>query len=324
MATRNIYRFILLMVFAIVFMACKKDGNVTLPEVATYLPQYVASTEATVGCTVDSDGGADIICGIYIGTSQNPDKTGTQFQIATDIGAFLGQVTGLTPNVQYYVRAYAKNTKGEGLGEEISFTTPEKVSDIEDNLYNTVKIGGQMWMAENLRTTTYNNGEVIGATASPGLDISAETTPKYQWAYDGSVGNIDSYGRLYTWFTVTDSRKVCPAGWHVPSDAEWTSLETVLGGFTIAGSKLKEIGNSHWIAPYNLDATNESCFRALPGGYRNMTGGFSYLENNGYWWSSSEADLLNSWIRSLSVQSGQALRSDYIKKHGLAVRCIKD
>jgi len=312
------------MVLTISFVTCKKDNNVVLPQVLTYTPQFIASTEATVGCTAESDGGADIICGIYMGTSQNPETTGIQFQIGSETGIFLGQVTGLTANTQYFIKAYAINSEGESLGDEISFTTPETIMDLQENVYNTVKIGDQLWMAENLQTTTYQNGEVIETTSPATFDISAESSPKYQWAYDGMVNNGSAYGLLYTWHTVTDNRKICPTGWHIPDDAEWTLLETTLGGFSIAGSKLKESGNSHWISPYNIDATNESCFRALPGGYKNETGAFSYLENYGYWWSSTQGDVNSSWARSLNVQAAQVTRIDFIKNNGASVRCVKD
>jgi uncharacterized protein (TIGR02145 family) len=322
---RNIIiQILLLVILTFTLISCKKDDNVVLPEVTTYIPLYIASTVATVGCTVESDGGADVICGIYMGTSTNPETTGIQFQIGSETGIFLGQVTGLTANTQYFVKAYAINSKGENLGEEINFTTPGTILDYEENVYNTVIIGDQTWMAENLEATMYRNGELIETTTLPESDISGESTPRYQWAYEGNVTYPATYGRLYTWHTVTDNRNVCPTGWHIPSDAEWTTLETTLGGFNIAGSKLKEAGNSHWISPYNLDASNESCFKALPGGYRNETGNYAFMGNNGYWWSSTASDVNTSWIRSLTVQTGQVSRVDFIKNNGASVRCVKD
>ena len=320
----NKYSILLLVALFLFLTGCKKDDDVALPTVKTYTPLYVASTMATVGVNVESDGGAEIICGIYMGLLPNPESTGTQFQMANDIGIFLGQITGLTANTQYFVTAFAKNGKGESLGEELNFTTPATIMDNEENVYETVKIGDQLWMAENLQATKYSNGDIVGTTSPASLDISQEPTPKYQWAYEGNEGNVPVYGRLYTWYAATDSRNVCPAGWHIPTDSEWTTLETALGGFNIAGSKLKESGNTYWVAPYNLDATNESCFKALPGGYRNQTGGFSYLENIGNWWSSTEGDVNNSWIRSLDVQETQISRTDFIKSHGASIRCLKD
>jgi len=324
MKTQIKYWILLVVILNVSVTACKKDDNVALPTVVTYTPLYVASTVATVGCIVDSDGGAEIICGVYMGTLQNPETTGTQFQIANEIGIFLGQITGLTANTQYFIKAYAKNVEGESLGDEVNFSTPDTIMDNEDNIYETVKIGDQLWMAENLQSTKYINGDLIGTTSPATFDISGESTPKYQWAYEGNESNVSAYGRLYTWYAATDNRNVCPTGWHVPTDAEWTILESALGGFSVAGSKLKEAGNSHWISPYNLDATNESCFKALPGGYRNETGGFSYLENSGNWWSSTEGDVNNSWIRSLSVQEAEVSRTAFIRNHGASIRCLQD
>jgi uncharacterized protein (TIGR02145 family) len=325
MKTQSIYSFLIFIIFGFTFTTCKKTDRISLPVVITYTPLYVESTSATIGCMVKSDGGSQIVgCGIYMGISQNPETTGTQLQIASDTGSFLGQVSGLLPNIQYFIKAYAKNAKGESLGDQVNFTTPGTITDYEKNIYETVKIGPQLWMAQNLGTSHFLNGDLIGTTSPSTQDISNVISPEYQWSYGGDDANAKIYGKLYTWYTITDPRKVCPAGWHIPTDSEWTTLESTLGGYIIAGSELKEGGNSHWVTPYNLDATNESCFKALPGGYRNVTGGFSYLGSYGYWWSSTEGDVSNSWIRSLFVQSGQISRTAFLKMNGASVRCIKD
>ena len=169
-------------------------------------------------------------------TLADPESTGAQFQIGSDTGLFLGQITGLTPETEYFVKAYAKNSAGENLGDEVSFTTPALIEDYDNNVYETVITGSQLWMAVNLRTSHYMNGDPIGTTDPATLDISGENEPQYQWPYGGNIDNESVYGKLYTWFTVTDPRKVCPDGWHIPSDAEWTTLESDLGGFSIAGS----------------------------------------------------------------------------------------
>jgi uncharacterized protein (TIGR02145 family) len=324
MKFKNIIKILLVILLTSSIISCKKDLFGPLPTVVTYSPQYVASTEATVGCTVKSNETSQFICGLYFSTVTSPELTGFQFQIGADTGLFLGQVTGLAPNTQYFVRAYVKNAKEESLGEEINFTTPGTISDYDNNVYGTVKIGGQQWMTENLQTTHYLNGDLIATTALVSTDISGETSPKYQWSYEGVQTNTAIYGKLYTYYAVTDSRNVCPAGWHVPGDTEWSALETALGGYSIAGSKLKEPGNSHWLSPYNLDATNETCFHALPGGYRNITGFYSYLGNYGYWWSSTQADVNSAWVRTIFVQTAPISRTDFIKKNGASVRCIKD
>lgn len=317
-------RILLFLVLIFSLVACKKDDIGALPTITTYSPKFIASTSATVGLTVESDGDSDFLCGIYMGVLQNPETTGTQFQIGSEAGTYLGQISGLTPETEYFVKAYVKNADVENLAEELTFTTPAMITDIDDNVYETVILGDQVWMAENLRTIHYLNGDPIDSTDPATLDISVEDTPEYQWSYDGDDANTQIYGQLYTYYTISDTRKVCPAGWHVPSDSEWTLLESTLGGYDIAGSKLKESGNDHWVSPYNTDATNESLYTALPGGYRNNNGEFSHTENYGYWWTSTESSDLNTWVRSLYVQSSQITREDFSKKNGVSVRCIKD
>ena len=325
MKTKNNYWFLLFIIISFTLITCKKENNISLPTVKTYSPLYIASTAATVGCSVESDGGSAILdCGLYMGISQNPETSGTKLQIGSDTGVFLGIVNGLSPNIQYYIKAYAQNAKGESLGDQVTFTTPGTITDYDNNIYETVKIGTQTWMAKNLKTTHYVNGDLIGTSNPSTLDISYETSPEYQWSYGGDDANALIYGKLYTWYTITDTRKVCPVGWHIPTDAEWATLEFELGGYIIAGSELKEARNSHWISPYNLDANNISCFNALPGGYRNQTGGFSYIGNYGNWWSSTQGDVSTAWVRSLFVQSGQVSRMDFLKWYGASVRCIKD
>ena len=159
------------------------------------------------------------------------------------------------------------------------------VNDVDGNTYKTVKIGTQWWMAENLKTTKYRNGSAIETTFPDTLDISGINTPKYQWVYPDIDSIGDTYGRLYTWYTVTDSNAVCPSGWHVPSDEEWTVLTDYLNGASVAGGILKEMGTAHWHSP-NKGVTNERDFAALPGGYRYYNGTFGLREYYGEWWSS--------------------------------------
>lgn len=305
-------------------ISCKKDKG-DLSTVETYIPQFVASTSATIGTYVKSDGGTGIAsCGVWLSNAPDAEATGQRLEMGNDTGLYLGRVSGLLPSNKYYMKGYATNTKGEALGEEISFTTPPTIKDFDNNIYETVGIGSQMWMAANLKTTRYLNGDLISSTNPATLNISGETSPKYQWAYAGSENNVQVYGRLYTLYAVADSRKVCPAGWHVPSDAEWTLLENTLGTYLVAGSRLKETGNDHWRSPYNLDATNESCFTALPGGYRDSNGSFFMLEDIGYWWSSTQSQTNGSWVRSLSSNSVSVGRSGANNSFGISVRCVKD
>jgi uncharacterized protein (TIGR02145 family) len=198
------------------------------------------------------------------------------------------------------------------------------VSDIDGNVYKTAAIGTQVWMAENLKTTKYRNGDNIGTTTPATLSIYGETTPKYQWAYDGNESNVATNGRLYTWYAITDSRNVCPTGWHVPTNAEWSTLTTYLGGESIAGGKLKETGTSHWTTP-NTGATNESGFTALPSGYRGSFGTYMDVRYYGYWWSSSEHFSTSAYGRFLYYISRDVSGYNYFEKHfGFSVRCLRD
>jgi uncharacterized protein (TIGR02145 family) len=195
----------------------------------------------------------------------------------------------------------------------------QTVKDIDGNVYNTITIGTKVWMVENLKTTHFRNGDIIKTTIPATSDIRNESSPEYQWAYIGKESNADIYGRLYTWYAVTDSRGVCPVGWHVPTDAEWTILINSSGGEVVAYSKLKEAGESHW-QKYD-SGTNEIGFTALPGGLRNNTGSFVDIETRGYWWSSSENGMYLAWNRLISYDMNSIFRYLSLKRNGLSVRC---
>jgi uncharacterized protein (TIGR02145 family) len=198
-----------------------------------------------------------------------------------------------------------------------------KITDADGNVYNSVTIGTQVWMVENLKTTRYRNGDLIGTTTPATLDISAEATPKYQWAYDGNESNVATYGRLYTWYAVTDIRGVCPTGWHLPIDAEWNTLTTSQGGESVAGGKLKETGTTHWSAPNTL-ATNEAGFSALPGGHRLFDGSFYLVGYSGYWWNSTEYSTSSALYRYMYYSVSNVYSENTYKNYGLSVRCLKD
>jgi len=288
----------------------------------TFFPGFIASKTATIGCRVTSDGGETMLaCGIFIGESTNPDINSTPLKMGSDTGLFLGHITGLTPNTKYYVKAYASNAGGQALGSEINFTTPPTFTDNDGNDCEAVMIGDQTWMAKNLASIHYRNGDPIGTTTS---DISSENSPVYYWYANGDYATSVTYGLLYTWYAVTDSRNICPTGWHLPSDQEWTTLENNLGGYLFAGSSLKEYGTNHWLAPYNADASDISCFTALPAGYRPAAGGFALLRNEAHFWSGTESETTRAYERLLSASSYSVTRQSAAKNSGLSVRCIKD
>jgi uncharacterized protein (TIGR02145 family) len=217
----------------------------------------------------------------------------------------------------------SSETYGDELpGKMLHLQGEAGAKDIDGNIYKVVKIGKQVWMAENLKTTRYRNGDLIGTTSPATLDIESESRPKYQWAYDGDMNKVASYGRLYTWYAVTDSRNVCPAGWHVPAESEWTNLTNYLGGENEAGGKLKEAGTTHW--SYDPGSTNDVGFAALPGGTRASNGTFSDIGCIGYWWSAKESSATHAWTRHIHHFLGNIYSFDYYKEIGLSVRCIKN
>jgi uncharacterized protein (TIGR02145 family) len=234
---------------------------------------------------------------------------------STSVRAIL---SGLNSGTTYHFRIKAVNSLGTTYGNDMSFPTLSTVTDVDGNTYNYVVIGSQAWMKENLKVTRYRNGDLIGTTIPATLDVSSETAPKYQWAYDGNESNVAVYGRLYTWHAITDSRNLCPVGWHIPSDIEWTTLSTYLGGINVAGGKMKETGTMHWISP-NLGATNESGFTALPGGYRSDNGSYTSIGLDGHWWSSTDTWYRYIWSNSITINSDHSYMP-----FGFSVRCVKD
>jgi uncharacterized protein (TIGR02145 family) len=195
------------------------------------------------------------------------------------------------------------------------------VSDIDGNVYHTVTLGTQVWMVENLKTTRYRNGDPIQNATSPELWVFS-IAGAYRM-YDNDESYADTYGFLYNWYAVNDSRNICPTGWHVPTDTEWNTLVTYLGGDNVAGGKLKETGTTHWISP-NMGATNSSGFTALPGGSAYYDATFDRLGENGNWWCATEYDAGNAWYIVLAYYSGFMYNDYCIKTNGFSVRCLKD
>jgi uncharacterized protein (TIGR02145 family) len=277
--------------FFILLNSCSKDEN--SPAMGTTGLIKITQSSAICRGSILNTGGATISeKGFCWSTNQNPTITDGKIVVNSDSLSFTDTIAGLNQNTSYHVRSYAINSKGIAYGSEQSFTlwinTPgPAVTDIDGNNYTSVKIGSQVWMVENLRTTKYRNGDLIGTTIPASLDIRSENDPKYQWAYDGNENNVPEYGRLYTWYAVNDSRNLAPTGWHVASNADWEKLVDYLGDELTPGGKLKERGSVHWNDP-NTGATNESGFSALPGGSRLESGPFSNIGFVTYWWSSTE------------------------------------
>ena len=235
----------------------------------------------------------------------------------------------------------ATNAIGNSVASSASnlVTPTAPITDIDGNVYNTVTIGTQVWMAGNLKTTKYNDG-----TAIPNVTVDATWAAATTGAYSdhsNTPANSTTYGRLYNWYAVDNNattkvasnggKNVCPTSWHVPSDAEWTTLTTFLGGEAVAGGKLKETGTTHWLTP-NTGATNETGFTALPGGFRYAIGPYFNIGNPGAWWSSTEYLTTYAWGRSMYYGNAGVFRDGDAgvdasyggKLYGFSVRCLRD
>jgi len=310
------------------------NGMLNIPVVITASISNILQISATSGGTVTSDGNTTVTArGVCWSTSPNPTLSDSYTTDGTGLGAFTSSINGLTANTTYYVRAYATNSVGTVYGNEESFTTlpptcSDGVTDIDGNHYDGVQIGTQCWMKQNLRVTKYANGTSIT------LDGSTSSSTPYRYYPNGNASNVSTYGYLYNWpaamngATTSSSNPsgiqgVCPAGWHLPSDAEWTELTNYLGGESVAGGKLKETGTTHWASP-NTGATNETGFTALPGGFRYNSGAFDLIGNNGYWWSATEGSATSAWYRDVYYNDSNVARYYGNKEVGFSVRCLRD
>ena len=200
------------------------------------------------------------------------------------------------------------------------------MTDQQGNVYKTIVIDTQEWMAENLNTSIYRNGEAIPTNLD---DAAWQSTTSGAWAYYNNDASLACpYGKLYNWYTCVDARQLCPVGWHVPTDGEWTDLTDYLGGEGAAGGKMKTTGTTEtatglWYSP-NAEATNSSGFSGAPGGFRFDDGGYSNVGNSGHWWSSSEDDASYAWSHYLDFSFGFASRGSGTKRLGFSVRCLRD
>jgi len=218
-----------------------------------------------------------------------------------------------------------------GCGDDNS----SNVND-DDSCQDGIKIGNQCWMKNNLDVSTYRNGDPITQVTDPKQWENITTGAWCYYKNDSANGAI--YGKLYNWYAVNDPRGLAPEGWHIPSDAEWTTFENYLKSYSqywcgnYGNFIAKAIAsNEHWktidancAIGNNLNANNISGFSALPGGYRQTDGNYYEISKDGIWWSSTEFTKLHAWYRTLSYAGAQIVNQPNLKNYGFSVRCVRD
>lgn len=317
--------------------ADKKGGGGTTGLVSTTSVNAGATNSATANGNVS--GGNISERGFCYSAGSNPTIADDTARAGSGAGSFQRLITGLSSGTTYYVKAYAIKNNVVYYGNELSFTTltlgmPSPgigtVADIDGNVYNTIILGTQIWMVENLKTTRYRDGSLI-----PNVTDNTAWTTASSGAYcnyDNNPANSADYGRLYNLYAIKDSRNLAPTGWHIPNNAEWNTVINYLGGSGIAGGRMKEAGLAHWDSP-NTAADNSSWFTALGSGYRLYGGEFYNLKKRASFWSSSSSysgsvtfPFINAFLLSYNTEiwTQQAGSIQGGTAYGYAVRCIKD
>ncbi len=304
----------------------------------TAVSSRTTSSAVSGGEITDNGGGTISARGVCWSTEENPLITDSKTTDGSGMGTFISTLTGLTPNTNYYVNAYAINEAGVTYGTQTSFVTLPSgtivfnpnltygsVSDVDGNTYKTIQIGTQTWMAENLKTTKFNDNTPISLVTdnTAWQNLAGGKTPAYSWYDNDPSAYKPIYGALYNFYVVARGN-VCPAGWHVPSDAEGATLEAFLGGEDVAGGKLKETGNTHWAYSFSTVATNETGFTALPGGLRDVSGPFGASGSHGMWWSTTAESAGFYWSFSMFFDSSKTYGGTYYENYGLSIRCLKN
>jgi uncharacterized protein (TIGR02145 family) len=310
---------------AIVFAGCQKDED--------------DSTKVTASFTVDQATGDNPLLVNFTNTSTNAVSykwkfgDGANSAVNEPNHSFTNSSTTSEKSYTVTLIATAADNSTDSCNQVITVNknriifnpnlTYGNLTDQEGNVYKTITIGTQTWMAENLRVTKYRNGDpIVNVTGNAAWTILS-TGACCSYGNTDSNDLITLYGRLYNWFAVTDSRSIAPEGWHVPTDGDWTTLTNFLGGESVAAGKMKETGISHWAKP-NTNATNESGFSALPSGSRySVVGTFNEMGTITYLWSSTNYDAAHAWNRFLNI-GANCNRSMDFKTDGYPVRLVKD
>jgi uncharacterized protein (TIGR02145 family) len=282
--------------------------------------------------TVGFEAGTTTDYGGYYAQDNSSDETGTKF--------LTYRLASLTPGTTYHYRVKIESRSGTIYGDDVEFTTLDSrivfnpalnygsVVDVDGNTYKTIVIGRQTWMAENLKTTRFNDGTTIYLAADNNKWFTAGQAA-YSWLNNEESKLKNIYGAYYNFLAVSSS-KLCPAGWHVPARTEWDTLTAFLGGVNNIGRKIKEAGGAHWLTNTSGN-TNSSGFTALPGGYRSFSGTFSPISVTGYWqgdeaywWTSTAPTGSLPWYEAIYAGSSALLGGSWRIEQGLTVRCLKD
>ncbi len=351
MITRSIFsnnrpEMVLFIVFSFFLFGCEKENDSGGPNanVTIELLKIDFVTQSSATFIADVFGEVDFIgeLGFTWGSSTRPEISENHIQSRLGVGIFSEDVNDFSQGNSYYVRAYYKIQDRVFYSNEMSFETPLTVTDNQDNEYNTVKIGNQLWLMENLKTTSFNNGDPIRDGTDLG-NYSSMQQPKLYFNYDDDPDYVPIYGHLYTWYTVVDRRGVCPDGWKVPDILDWEKLSVHLDALTTPLSELEadvkelssesggmlkkrgtlEAGDGYWYEP-NGGATNITKLGVLPSGVRDPSGAFDGLGYNGGFWSvTSSSDILAEMFYTHYFNGGFYTNA-FSKYSGYAVRCMKD
>jgi uncharacterized protein (TIGR02145 family) len=311
--------------------------DTSLPYVVTIPDPVIMGNSVSVGGNVIYTGLSPLTdIGIYYGKQTEPEKTGIKVSLDCKPGQFYHLLENLDEKTQYYVKAFASNTYGSYYANEISFKTEafltsDSISDIVGNKYGTIKIGNQIWMSENLRTTRLNDSSPISFIYdSMAWNNTLNLNQFATWLYNDSTYKL-KYGAIYNGYIV-NSGKLCPSGWHVPTDNEWKALEMQIGMTNTDASEINIRGTdqglilkskTEWLEQGN--GFNSVKFGGFPGGMRFPSGSFGEAGTIGQWWSSTKAsnyDFL--WSRSLLFNASGVSRTLIQMQYGCSVRCIKD
>ncbi len=302
-----------------------------------YIETHTPTTDANGLATIEIGGGTPVTNTFAsIDWSTGTYNIKTETAVAAPLTTYTIEATSQLMSVPYALYAKSAGTSDE-LQNLIdmfrkSSAAGGTITDADNNVYNTVKIGTQYWMSENLKTTKYNDGTAI-TNVTGNAAWTALTTGAFVWYNNDETTYKETYGAMYNWYAVDNNastkvasnggKNICPTGWHVPTDTEWTTLITYLGGGTVAGGKLKETGTTHWKTP-NMGTSNENGFTALPGGSRVVDGTYYEIGSFGYWWSSTATSDWEAKYSYIFHNATDVYNYYFNKPAGMSVRCLRD